>query len=96
MPEGIGAQDCTLRYMKRPTNLNTGVTATDLATSTEIPIRFARYGVEMLKAYIYDITRRTDKKAESLALAQSVLEEAITYHFRQTAARPNRITPGWR
>ena len=95
LPENVGAQDATLRYMKKPTNVSTGVIGTDLATSMDVPVRYARFAVERLKAYIYSITRHPDKQATALQLAQGSLEEAFTYSFRQTASPTARLSVTW-
>lgn len=79
LPEGIGQQDATFWFEKKPTDLSTGVTITDLATSLDIPEDFFRYPVEQLKAYIFTIRRMEDKAQLCLQYAEECLQHAISY-----------------
>lgn len=84
LPEGIREQDATFWFEKKPTDLSTGVEATDLAASLDIPEDFFRYPVEMLKAYIFTIRRMEDKAQYCLQLAEDCLQQALSYDISST------------
>ena len=81
MPRGIGDQDVTHYYEKRPATL----TAT--TDTTDIPTSFQRYPIEMLKAHIYGVRRKRQDIGTSLQLAAVAMEEALDYDVQ-------RITQG--
>lgn len=84
MPEDVGQNDVTFWYIKAPTDLSTGVDATDLAKYMDIPQEFDRYAVEILKSYIYRTRRMEQKANESLSLAQLELDQALMYDSSYT------------
>lgn len=84
LPENTGEHDGTLWYEKSPTDLSTGVAATDLAASMDVPEDFSRYAVEMLKAYIFDVRRKEDKAQLCRQYAEQCLQDAISYDSSST------------
>lgn len=79
MPRGIGAQDVTVHYYKKPSTL------TSLDDSTDIPADFQRYIIEMLKAHIYLIRRKRQDVETALVLANQALDYAISVDTSEMA-----------
>lgn len=78
-PYDIGAEDITLVFDKKPTTLSTGDATVDRATSTDIPNDFHRYGVEMLKSYIFTTRRKREDAAQAKVDAETALLDALSY-----------------
>lgn len=72
MPRGLGAQDVTLWYFRKPATL------TALTDTTDIPADFQRYAIEMLKAHIFTIRRKRADIGTALTLAENALENALS------------------
>lgn len=84
MPEDIGEQDCTLYFEKAPTDIFTGVDATDLASSLDIPEDFEWYAIHSLVAHIYRIRRKREDAIVEDQLADQILLEALNYDVNPT------------
>jgi hypothetical protein len=84
MPEDIGEQDCTLYFERAPTDISSGVDATDLATTLDIPEDFMWYAIHSLMAHIYRIRRKRDDAMVSDQLAQMELTLALNYDINPT------------
>lgn len=84
MPEDIGEQDCTFYFEKAPTDISTGVDATDLAATIDIPEDFMWYAIRMLKAHMYLVRRKREDAQVETELAQQELSEALSYDVNQS------------
>ncbi len=93
LPEGVGAQDVTVWYEKSPTDLYSGVVATDDAKSLDIPEDFMWYAIHKLNAHIHRIRRREELAANELQMAQMELEKALGYDINRTT--PQGIFPDY-
>jgi len=79
LPRGVGAQDCTLWYEKKP------ATITALSSVTDIPTTYQRYAVEMLKAHIHGIRRKRQDIGTAMQLADQKLIEALDMDIQDVA-----------
>lgn len=84
LPKGIGAQDCTLVYDKKPDALSTGDETADRARSLNIPKDFSKYAVEMLNSFIFMKRRKRDDAMISKNMAMEVLRDALAYDINPT------------
>lgn len=84
LPEGLGAQDATLWFEKKPTTLSTGVDATDLAASLDIPVDFMWYAIHKLKAHIFRVRRKREDADYCEAQGEEELLKALNYDGLKT------------
>lgn len=84
MPEDIGEQDATFYFEKSPTDIFSGVDATDLATSLDIPEDFQWYAINKLIAHIYRIRRKREDSLYADQLAEQEIERALNYDVNPT------------
>lgn len=87
-PYDFGAEDVTIVYDKKPTTVSTGVSVTDRATETDIPVEFQRYGIEMVKSYILTVRRKREDAAQAQGMAQLALQEALAYDISNSTSSP--------